>query len=119
MFTHLGEENAREILRAVRERIAPDGLFIVTIRPIEFWHHQREGKGAEVVEQMLRLHTGNQYAFIPSGASKTAGSSDYGEASCSIAKFASVACETGWVVAGTEWLLLDPFQILISLKPQE
>ncbi len=116
IFTHIGEENVREVLRCVRAVTAPKGLFVATIRPIEYWQTRKPILGDARCEELMRVHREGGYAFLPSGETKNAGSADYGEASCSLETFETLARETGWSVAGAEWLLIDPYQQIVCLQ---
>lgn len=115
VMTHLGERNATEILRAVHGATAKKGLFIFTIRPREYWTLRTGVLGEETVAEMLRQHDENGVAFSPSSEARNAGSSDFGEASFTVEKIAALAAETGWHFGGTEWLLIDPYQLIICL----
>jgi 2-polyprenyl-3-methyl-5-hydroxy-6-metoxy-1,4-benzoquinol methylase len=116
IFTHLGESNVREILTCVRKVMAPGGLFVATIRPVEYWAPRRGVLGEETVARMVAQHESGEYAFIPSGAVANAGSQDYGEASVSLEGMQRLGATAGWRVVGHDWLLLDPFQLLICLQ---
>lgn len=116
IFTHLGEENVREVLRCVRAVTAPKGLFVATIRPIEYWQIRRPVLGNERCDELMRVHREGGYAFLPSGEMKNAGSADYGEASCSLEAFETLAREAGWSVSDAEWLLIDPYQQIVCLQ---
>ena len=116
IFTHLAESNVREILDRVRKATAPGGLFVATIRPVEYWGPRRGVLGEETVARLVAQHEREDYAFIPSGAAANAGSQDYGEASVSMEGMRRLAEATGWKVVGRDWLLLDPFQLLVCLQ---
>jgi len=115
IFTHIGEANASEILRCVRAVAAPNGLFVVTIRPVEYWIVRSKTLG-EVAERMVESHQNKGYAFLPSGASRNAGSEDYGEASYTTDRLARIASEAGWRVVASEWLMIDPYQHVVCLQ---
>lgn len=115
VMTHIGENNTKEIMRAVHTVTTPGGLFLFTIRPREYWISRTEVLGETTVTEMLRRHDEDGVAFVPSGITRNAGSADYGESSFTIEKIATLAGETGWNVSGTEWLLIDPYQLIICL----
>ncbi|RFU11487.1 class I SAM-dependent methyltransferase [Rhodobacteraceae bacterium W635] len=115
VMTHIGERNTAEILRAVRAATAPGGLFVFTIRPREYWAARAEVLGNEKVTEMLRQHDEEGVAFLPSGASQNAGSSEYGESSFVVEKVKDLAVDAGWHFSGTEWLLIDPYQLIVCL----
>jgi 2-polyprenyl-3-methyl-5-hydroxy-6-metoxy-1,4-benzoquinol methylase len=116
VMTHVGERNTAEILSAVRRVMAPGGLFVFTIRPREYWSAQTAVLGEETVAEMLRRHDTDGVAFLPSGEAKNAGSEDYGKSSFTVDKIAALAEETGWTLGSTEWLLIDPYQLIVCLR---
>jgi hypothetical protein len=116
VMTHIGESNTEEILRAVRQSTAPNGLFVFTIRPREYWAPRTSVLGEAGVAEMLHDHDEKGVAFLPSGETRNAGSADYGESSFTVEAIAALAAETGWRFAGTEWLLIDPYQLIVCLQ---
>lgn len=116
VMTHIGEGNTGEILQAVHASTAPDGLFVFTIRPREYWASRTGLLGEAVVAEMLRDHDEKGVAFLPSGEVRNAGSADYGESSFTVETIAALAAETGWRFVGTEWLLIDPYQLIVCLQ---
>lgn len=116
VMTHIGESNTTEILSAVRAVTAPGGIFLFTIRPREYWSSRAEVLGRETVDEMLSRHDREGVAFLPSGKVQNAGSSDYGESSFSEEKIATLAAATGWTLGSTEWLLIDPYQLIVCLR---
>lgn len=115
VFTHIGEANAQEILSAVRGVMAPGGVFILTVRPVEYWRNRVGVIGEETVAAMTAEHDAGRWAFVPSGAVANAGSAEYGESSAPLPVLARLAETAGWRLAGTEWLLIDPMQVLVVL----
>lgn len=118
VFTHLSEDTALAVLRAVRQRIADRGLMIVTIRPVEFWEVVEPRWGAETAREMERLHREDRYAFVPVTDLAVNGVPTYGDTSFSLTKLSALAHETGWKVSERyERSVVDPYQIIVSLTP--
>jgi SAM-dependent methyltransferase len=85
VFTHLSPAAATAALRAVRKVIKPDGVFVCTIRPIEFWHLTGQSFTPAQAKQALHDHNSKGYAFLPAGYSD----GSYGDASIDPAFFKS------------------------------
>jgi SAM-dependent methyltransferase len=118
VFTHLAERSSRAILQSVRRRISADGVFVITIRPVEFWPLVENVFGAERVREMERLHRSDEYAFLPVDHLHVDGEATFGDASWSFAYMARMAAECGWrVQAGWERSMVDPYQIVVGLRP--
>ena len=116
VFTHIGEANSVEVLTCMRAAMAPGGLLVCTIRPVEYWRNRVPVLGEDACAKMMALHRSGGFAFIPSGKIANAGSADYGEASCSIETFATLAAGAGWRLVASEWLLIDPYQQIVCLQ---
>lgn len=109
VFTHLPERVARSALRAIRTVIAPEGLFVFTFRPIEFW----QGASADQVRStMENEHRTRGLAF--QAAPK---SSDYGDTSMSHEFVARMLNECGWRKLAFEKNLGAPLQDIVVAAP--
>jgi 2-polyprenyl-3-methyl-5-hydroxy-6-metoxy-1,4-benzoquinol methylase len=121
VFTHLSRNTADTVLAAMRKSIKPDGLVVLTVRPISYWwvHQGQIFIGAE---KMQNLHRANEYAFIPheahgDGCLKDAdGVLTYGDASFSVDFIRENWRE--WELVGQDINLLDPHQLIVFLKPR-
>jgi SAM-dependent methyltransferase len=109
VFTHLSPTATIAAMKAVRKVIKPGGIFVCTIRPIEFWKLTEGSFTFEQGKQAIHDHKTSGYAFIP--ASWSDGS--YGDASIDPVFFN----QEGWEVASYETSLSDPYQVSIVLKP--
>ena len=109
VFTHISPAAATAALRAVRKVIKRDGVFVCTIRPIEFWHLTGQSFTPEQAKQALHDHNSKGYAFLPAEWSD----GSYGDASINPAFFN----REGWKVVGYETSLCDPYQVSLVLKP--
>jgi len=111
VFTHLSPAATTAALRAVRKIIKPDGVFVCTIRPIEFWHLRSQSFTPEQARQALHDHNSSGYAFLPAEWSD----GSYGDASINPAFFN----REGWKVVGYETSLCDLYQVALVLKPDK
>lgn len=116
VFTHIGQANSVEVLKYMRSAMAPGGLLVCTIRPVEYWRNRVPVLGEDTCSEMMARHRSGGFSFIPSGKIANAGSADYGEASCSIDTFATLAAGAGWRFVASEWLLIDPYQQIVCLQ---
>ena len=116
VLTHTSEEVTRAILRVVRNYIEQSGVFIVTIRPEEFWELRRASLGNKV-DEFIKMHNDKGYAFEPmlfDGKS----SNTYGETSISFEYFKKMAFEEGWNVVSFDCDFQEPYQVMASLVPR-
>lgn len=116
VFTHVPLQIAEAILKAVRARIAPDGIFAVTVRSHEFWDLRRSVWNADKVDALIRDHHREGYAFIPL---ETTGlkSEDYGDTTFSRERFEQLCRACGWKVVDIDRDMSEPFQIVVALAP--
>lgn len=117
VFTHVPREVADAILRAIRQRISPDGVLVVTVRSHEFWELRRPVWNPKKVDALIADHLSTGYAFVPleTGGLK---SEEYGDTTYSRQNFERLCNECGWNVAGVERDMTEPFQIAVVLKPR-
>lgn len=117
VFTHLSEAAAVACMSAIRKATKPNGLAIVTVRPIEFWDYKKAVPDAER-EKMKALHRNGLVAFYPQDgkANEPDGSlSKYGDTTIPLsileAKF------PGWAIVRCGNTLIDSYQIFVVLRP--
>jgi SAM-dependent methyltransferase len=110
VFTHINSRTAQCCLSAIRKRMQPNGLAIITVRPPEFWDYLATQRGRTYPSEM-RAHNETGYAFIPS----TEGS-NYGETSMTENYLKSIA--HGWRIVRMGATLIDPMQVFVTLKPE-
>lgn len=114
VYTHLSERAARATLGAVREVIGPDGLFVITARPIEFWHDwgPRHGLSQQRIAALEDEHRRRGFAFFPVDT-EVDGELVYGVTSL----------EAAWLEAAGGWRIegydrgFDYWQQIILLRP--
>ena len=110
IFTHLSRDTAMACLAAIRKCIAPTGLLVATIRPVEFWEMENARHTPETRAQMIELHRSGGFAFMPEWYSTN---SRYGDTSMDLDQMAA----PGWRLAGYDSSLIDPYQIAAVLQP--
>lgn len=115
IFTHLSPRALSAALSAIRSRIAPAGLLVVTIRPIEFWAYAEKMRMPIDRKAMEAAHAAAGFAFTPSGGSRRiGGEATYGDASMTLEYLAS---HPDWQIAGSGHIPEDPFQLPVFLRP--
>lgn len=116
VFTHTSENATRKALAAVRKRISPDGLFAITIRPIEYWELSRNFITDMPVDELVAEHRQSGFAFRAHEWQTVADEKTYGDTSMSLDWLSANA--EGWTVVGHDLSLDDPHQIIVFLKPR-
>lgn len=118
VFSHTPEEVTGMVLSSLRKSISDNGVFVATIRSVE-WVSVRDGIWPEKwTDQMRSEFHSNGYAFQPinSGEDSLA-TSDYGDTIMTPQYFAHIAEKNGWRVALVDRDLTEPFQIAVALVP--
>lgn len=108
VFTHLSPEAAEAALDAVRKSMKPGGLFVITLRPIEFWQRHAPTKGADPAE-LRAQHRATGFAYLPHEGAE---GESYGDASVAPAFFE----RPGWRLVGRDWSAVDPYQSILVLQ---
>jgi SAM-dependent methyltransferase len=107
VLTHLSEKAALAVLAAVRATLRVGGLFVCTIRPIEFWRYVDGVKDLGVAEEMEARHRSVGFAFHPLN------SPTFGESSIAIPYLARLH---EWELLACERLLDNPYSVVIGLR---
>lgn len=110
IFTHLAPATARACLAALRNHIKPGGLFVATIRPVEFWPFIDGIRKTSVAAKMEADHRSNGFAYLPHGGAE---GETYGDISCEIDFFKG----SGWTIVGYDRSVIDPFQVSVLMQP--
>lgn len=113
VFTHLSEKTTHVVLKTLRNYIADNGLLVITIRPKEYWKIHNKG---EVASEMLTIHDENGFAFTPLDLPPIDGDITYGDTSISLDYFISHFPQ--WDLAYLEYNSIDPYQVILFLKPK-
>jgi SAM-dependent methyltransferase len=117
VFTHLSEKATLLCLRTLRSYISPDGLLVITIRPIEYWSFacRQLGREKSATDELERRHRTSGFAFDPHRRAPIEGEVTYGDTSMTLDWLESHAC--GWRVECIDRSLEDPLQIYVFLRP--
>lgn len=110
VFTHLAPSAAEACLDAIRACLADGGLFVCTIRPVEFWAYIDAERKSNVARRMIREHEARGYAYLPHNGAE---GETYGDCSIAFDYFN----RPGWKMLGYDWSVLDPYQVSVILQP--
>lgn len=116
VFTHLSEKTARAVTSVVRRRIHENGLFVLTVRPVEYWAVHASYPPGTSAQVMRTRHLEHGFSFIPHNREPLDGDVTYGDAS--IAADYVRRNWTEWQLAGSELNPVDPYQLVLFLRPQ-
>lgn len=115
VFTHLSPRAAVTCLRTLRRYVKRDGLLCITIRPVEYWHHDphttKEQKPAYVA-----AHRETGYAFFPHKRAAVDGDVTYGDATMTL-EWLEANCPE-WSIRATDHSVEDTFQRLVFMAPR-
>jgi hypothetical protein len=73
----------RSSLQTLSKGLAPDGMLVITIRPIEYWDHDLR-PSQELREKLKQAHSQLGFAYIPHGNIVSGGEAVYGDTSMTI-----------------------------------
>lgn len=114
VFTHLSERATRCCLEVLRDRLTPDGLLVITIRPVEYWM-SRPDLPAEKVGELVNAHRNSGFAFLPHNRLPLDGDITYGDTSMDLdyieTRFPQLRIEK------IERTIEDRLQIIVFLRP--
>jgi hypothetical protein len=109
VFTHVSASTARKCLAAMRARITPTGLAVISVRPVEIWEFLGNTLGQDYAH-LAAVHEKDGMAYTPSEPG-----GDYGDISMSRAYLEAIA--PGWEIVRMGATLVDPFQVFVTLRP--
>jgi SAM-dependent methyltransferase len=109
VFTHLAPETAVACLRAIRSSFKPGGIFVPTIRPIEFWDYYAVGRPHIDPEKLKRDHYEAGVAYAPSNGER---GKTFGDTSMDQSWYN----REGWELLGYDSNIYEPYQISLILK---
>ncbi len=115
VFTHLSERATRQSLETLRKYIAPDGVLMITIRPVEYWQFDQQIPES-FKEQLKGDHREKGFAFHPHHREAIDGDITYGDSSMTLEWLRDNFPE--WEVVLTDRPLNDPFQVCLALRPK-
>jgi SAM-dependent methyltransferase len=115
VFTHLSERAATLALTTLRRYVARGGLFVITIRPKEYWD-LLAAKSHIDRDELVARHERSGFAFVPDAREAIDGEVTYGHTSLSFEWIEQHA--EGWNMVGYDRSLIDPLQLLVYLVPK-
>lgn len=113
VFTHTSLNATLTGLRALRRHIKPNGLLVITIRPVEYWSIVARITDEERSALMER-HRAEGFAFVSDGAVRAGDEETFGDTTITLDWFATHVPE--WHVERVD-RGLDGWQIVVMLSP--
>lgn len=115
VFTHLPESLAKSVLKNLSQCFPRDGIFVITVRPPEYWdirieHATTEKHNPEIFQKAIDTHYAHGFSYIPHGGQT---GEYYGDASMTTEWIESNIPE--WRIISQERSLSDPAQIYLTL----
>jgi SAM-dependent methyltransferase len=116
VFTHTSARATACAMSAIRERIADDGVLLITIRPVEFWEHYGANRPTIDAPTHVKNHETQGFAFRPHGRAPIDGDITYGDSSFSLDYIETEFPD--WQVVRLDRMLSSPYQILTFMRPR-
>ena len=108
VFTHLAPTAADACLAAVRRHMKEGGLFIATVRPVEYWRAHDQNHGTTVADQMIGKHA-HVARIRPAQRSR-------GRNVWRRIRGVQLLEKPGWKVLGHDWSRQDMYQVSVVLQ---
>jgi 2-polyprenyl-3-methyl-5-hydroxy-6-metoxy-1,4-benzoquinol methylase len=115
VFTHLSERTMMAAQRAIRQRIKSDGLFVITIRPVEYWDVDPISADPQKHSAVLAQHRERGFAFVPHDGKPVDGEVTYGDTSMTFDYIRENWAS--WQLRGYDHNIQDSNQITVFLTP--
>jgi SAM-dependent methyltransferase len=115
VFTHLSQKTAQKVLKVLRDYAQDDALLVITIRPPEYWTVHSNFPPDINARKMIAKHNSSGFAFIPHNRPPINGEVTYGDTSISLEYIKN--SWQGWNIYGTELNLVDPYQLIVFMRP--
>src|SRR5258708_6829034 len=115
VFTHLSQRAATTSLNTLRRYIADDGMLCITIRPVEYWHHDPHTSPEQKV-RFAAAHREAGFAFNPHNREAIDGDITYGDASMTLEWLERSFPQ--WSIRATDRSLDDAFQRYVFMVPR-
>jgi SAM-dependent methyltransferase len=112
VFTHLSETAARIALTTLLRHLEPNGLLVISIRPVEYWYFDKYTNDRKLSDHQVAAHNREGFSFLPHGQEQ--GIPNYGEASMTPAWIESSF--PGVEVLGLDRSISDPCQIYVFMR---
>ena len=111
VFTHLSERVARIALTTLLRHLEPNGLLVITIRPVEYWYWDKFTNDRKMSGHQIATHDREGFSFIPQDPQA---SPNYGETSMTPAWIESNF--PGVEVLGLDRSISDHYQVYVFLR---
>lgn len=115
VFTHTSARAARLALRALRDRVTPDGLVVITIRPRGYWAVAAKQKLVPERKKYEKAHDADGFAFYPHNRAPIDGDVTYGDTSMTLDYFRSNF--PFFEIVKQDDTYSDRYQRILYLKP--
>jgi SAM-dependent methyltransferase len=113
VFTHLSEKATRISLNTLLNHLEPNGLLVITIRPIEYW--TADGNiDPENRARLITSHRQTGFSFLPHIRDAVDGEVTYGDTSMTL-EWLKNLLPTAEIV-GTDRSIIDPYQIYVFIR---
>ncbi len=120
VFTHLTDQATAGCLSAIRKSFKKGGMFVPTLRPVEYWARLLDSSRStsdhykslshQVITKAESDHRQNGYGFVPHINPNVR---NYGDSSFAMEFFCK---QDGWKMLGYDTLLDDQHQVLVYLQ---
>ena len=117
VFTHTSERATRTCLDTLVNYLAPGGLLVITIRPVDYWTNHEYAAAAGKREDLLVDHHGSGFAFLPHNRAPVDGEVAYGDTSMTIEWLQKIVPLLR--VCGAERPRADPLQVYVYLQRRD
>lgn len=114
VFTHLSPRACKAAFSALRRRIRPDGLLVITIRPFEYWAYAKEQGSISDAAALEKAHNDFGYAFAPHAREAIDGDITFGDASVTLDYLRSIP---DWQLLRWDRSIADAYQVIVFLRP--
>ncbi len=65
LFTHLSEMAASVALTTLLRHLEPNGLLVITIRPVEYWYRDKYTNDRKMSDHQVTTHNREGFSFLP------------------------------------------------------
>ena len=113
VFTHLSERATRQSIDCLLKQLAPGGVLVITIRPVEYWQVDQYAVKENRMTELTDCHHDAGFAFLPHQRQAIDGDITYGDTSMSLDWIAKSFPQAS--LYGIDRSLKDPYQIYVFL----
>jgi SAM-dependent methyltransferase len=114
VFTHLSKRATLTCLNTISDYLQPDGVLLITIRPVEYWNFDKHSSEQRISDQLQKNHEDEGFAFLPHNRPAIDGDITYGDTSMT----------TEWIttnfpslkIVGIDRSLSDAYQLYVFLQ---